>query len=57
MLHTLAHLLGWITLMVVLTQCRNATAVHKTEWSLDTSLVYFVNEAKPEPAKLTRVSF
>jgi hypothetical protein len=57
MLHILAHIFGWITLMVVLTQCRNANGNCDTQPLPDTSLVYFVNETKPEPAKLTRVCF
>jgi hypothetical protein len=43
--------------MVVLTQCRNANGNCDTQPLPDTSLVYFVNETKPEPAKLTRVCF
>ena len=57
MLHIIGYTLGLLTLMAALTQCRNANAHCDTRPVPDTSLVYFVNEAKPEPVKLTRVCF
>lgn len=46
-----------ISTLFILNQCRNARADCNARPLPDTSLVYFVNEAKPEPAKLTRVCF
>lgn len=41
MLHIIGYTLGLLTLMVVLTQCRNANAECRSEALPDTSLVFF----------------
>jgi hypothetical protein len=57
MLHTILHCTVLIGTLLVLSHCRNAKADCNAQPLPDTSLVYFVNEAKPGPAKLTRVCF
>lgn len=41
MLHIIGYTLGLLTLMAVLTQCRNANAEYRSEVLPDTSFVYF----------------